>query len=82
VPLTPKASVAIDPRYTAFGVPVFLSGDGLSVLAIAQDTGGAIKGQARADLFYGFGPGAALSAGGLKAHPDFFILLPKGAAPP
>jgi membrane-bound lytic murein transglycosylase A len=80
VPLTPEGSIAVDPRFTAFGMPVFLSGDGLTRLAIAQDTGGAIKGQARADLFYGFGPKAELAAGGLKAHPDFFVLMPKDAA--
>jgi membrane-bound lytic murein transglycosylase A len=77
VALTPRASIAIDPRFNPFGLPVFLSGGGLSGLYIAQDTGGAIRGAARADVFYGFGPAAELSAGGLKAHPDFFILLPR-----
>ncbi len=76
VALTPGASIAIDPRFNPFGLPVFLSGDGLSALTVAQDTGGAIRGAVRADLFYGFGPAAELAAGGLKAHPDFFILLP------
>jgi peptidoglycan lytic transglycosylase A len=77
VALTPGASIAIDPRFNPFGLPVFLAGGGLSGLYIAQDTGGAIRGAARADVFYGFGPAAELSAGGLKAHPDFYILLPR-----
>jgi membrane-bound lytic murein transglycosylase A len=75
--LTPRASIAVDAKYNPFGLPVFLAGGGRDGLYIAQDTGGAIRGAARADLFFGFGPDAERDAGGLKAHPDFYILLPK-----
>ena len=77
--LTPRGSIAVDARYNPFGMPVFLASDGVSGPFIAQDTGGAIRGPARADLFYGFGPEAERSAGGLKAYPDFFFLLPSRA---
>jgi membrane-bound lytic murein transglycosylase A len=81
VALTPRASIAVDSRVHPFAVPFFLSGDGFADLFIAQDTGGAIRGPARADIFYGFGPAAETAAGGMKAHPRFFVLLPKGLAP-
>jgi membrane-bound lytic murein transglycosylase A len=81
VALTPRASIAVDSRFHPFGVPFFLSGDGFADLFVAQDTGGAIRGPARADIFYGFGPDAETIAGGMKAHPRFYVLLPKGLAP-
>jgi membrane-bound lytic murein transglycosylase A len=81
VPLTPRASIAVDPRIHPFGVPFFLAGDGFADLFVAQDTGGAIRGPARADIFYGFGPAAENTAGGMKAHPRFYVLLPKGVTP-
>jgi membrane-bound lytic murein transglycosylase A len=77
VALTPRASIAVDPRAHPFGTPMFIAGDGIDGLYIAQDTGGAIKGAARADIFFGFGPGADAAAGNLKAHADFYVLLPK-----
>ena len=80
VPLTPRASIAVDPRFNPFGVPVFLSGDGIAALFVAQDTGGAIRGPARADIFFGFGADAENTAGGMKAHPRFYLLLPRHAS--
>ncbi|MEJ0027769.1 MAG: murein transglycosylase A [Rhizomicrobium sp.] len=78
VALTPRASVAVDPTIHAFGTPMFIAGEGLFV---AQDTGGAIRGPARADIFFGFGPEAEDTAGKMKAHARFFVLLPDGVAP-
>ncbi len=82
VALTPRASIAVDNAIHPFGLPVYIAGEGLAGLFIAQDTGGAIKGPARADIFYGFGPRAEAAAGTLKAHPRFFVLLPKSVVPP
>jgi len=81
VALTPRASIAIDHRVHPFGLPVFITGDGLANLFIAQDTGGAIRGAARADIFFGFGASAEQTAGGMKANARFYVLLPKGLKP-
>jgi len=81
VALTPRASIAVDHRIHPFGVPVFITGDSLANLFIAQDTGGAIRGAARADIFFGFGSSAELAAGGMKANARFYVLLPKGLKP-
>jgi membrane-bound lytic murein transglycosylase A len=74
VALTPDGSAAVDARAHAFGTPLFVAGHGL---VIAQDTGGAIRGDARADLFFGFGPAAEDAAGTLKDHAAFFVLVPR-----
>ncbi len=81
VALTPRGSVAADPTIHPFGVPMFIAGDGLADLFIAQDTGGAIRGPARADIFFGFGPAAEDKAGTMKAHARFFVLIPNGVTP-
>jgi membrane-bound lytic murein transglycosylase len=71
-PLTPERSIAVDPRYTPLGAPVFLatsqpdSPTPLRRLVLAQDTGGAIRGVVRADLFWGFGTQAGHQAGRMK----------------
>ena len=84
VPLTPEASIAVDPAHHALGVPMYVvadaTGDGggrFSSLCIAQDTGGAIKGIARADIFWGFGARAESIAGGMKSGGNLYVLLPK-----
>jgi membrane-bound lytic murein transglycosylase A len=81
VALTPRASIAIDHRIHPFGMPVFITGDSLANLFIAQDTGGAIRGAARADIFFGFGASAEQTAGGMKADARFYVLLPRGLKP-
>jgi len=81
--LTPLASLAVDPRIHALGVPVFVSADGadpVHALMVAQDTGGAIRGAARGDIFFGFGPGAEGRAGAMKAQGRLFLLLPNALA--
>jgi len=47
-------------------------------LTIAQDTGGAIKGVQRADLYWGSGPKAGASAGLMKQSGTMYALIPKG----
>ncbi len=83
VPLTPGRSVAVDPRTTPLGFPVFISTEGqgigtrLNRLVLAQDTGGAIRGPVRADYFWGFGPGAGALASRMKENGRMWLLLPK-----
>jgi membrane-bound lytic murein transglycosylase A len=81
VVLTPKRSVAIDKRYIPLGSMLYLDaevgGKSLSQIVLAQDTGGAIKGSVRADLFLGYGAEAMEIAGKLKAPLNLWILLPK-----
>ncbi|MRD72422.1 murein transglycosylase [Rhodocyclus tenuis] len=87
VPLTPGRSIAIDPRFTALGAPVFVattqpnSSAPMNRLVMAQDTGGAIRGPARADFFWGFGAEAGTLAGRMKQSGRLWVLLPPGIAP-
>ncbi|UCF30218.1 MAG: murein transglycosylase A [bacterium] len=82
VPLTPGRSVAVDPRYTPLGAPVFVattwpnSDLPLYRLMMAQDTGGAIKGPVRADFFWGSGDDAEAEAGRMKQPLRMWVLLP------
>ncbi|WP_375791690.1 murein transglycosylase A [Glaciimonas immobilis] len=83
VPLTAQRSIAIDPHFVPLGVPVFLattqpnSAKALQQLVVAQDTGGAIKGAVRADLFWGYGDEAGDKAGRMKQRGAMWVLLPK-----
>ncbi len=84
VPLTPGRSLAVDRRYIPLGLPVWLDttdpldpGQPLRRLVITQDTGSAIKGPVRGDLFWGFGAAAATRAGLMKQPGRYFLLLPK-----
>lgn len=65
IPLTPMASIAVDPDVIPLGSKVWISAPGINTLTIAQDTGGAIKG-ARIDLFTGTGSAAGEVAGMLN----------------
>ncbi len=73
-------SAAADVKYVPLGAPVFLSMDrqDASGLWVAQDTGGAIKGSNRFDTFWGAGPAAEATAGGMAARGTAFLLLPIG----
>ncbi|WP_264177148.1 murein transglycosylase A [Falsiroseomonas ponticola] len=75
-PLTPGRSLAVDRTQTPLGTPVWVAGRGLERLAVAQDTGGAIRGPARADLFTGWGEAAAEAAGPMRDPARLFVLLP------
>lgn len=81
VELTPGHSLAVDPRFIPLGVPLWLAvaqGDTATRrLVVAQDTGGAIAGPLRGDLFWGAGAQAEARAGPMRAFGRFFLLLPK-----
>ncbi len=88
VPLTAGASIAVDPRITPLGAPVFLdttepnSKVPLRRLVMAQDTGGAINGAVRADFFWGYGDGTERKAGAMKQAGRMWLLYPRGYTPP
>ncbi len=77
--ITTLRSVAVDPDFTPLGAPVWIEKDGstpIRALMIAQDTGGAIKGPQRADIFYGTGQDAGEAAGTVKDGGRMVVLLP------
>jgi membrane-bound lytic murein transglycosylase A len=82
VPLTAQRSLAIDPRLLPLGAPFFLAtshpvtGAPLRRLMLAQDTGGAIRGAIRADLFWGLGAEAGEAAGRMRADGSLWLLWP------
>lgn len=78
--VTGQVSAAADPKFVPLGAPAFLSLDraDASGLWVAQDTGGAIKGANRFDTFWGAGPGAELTAGGMSGRGTAWLLLPRG----
>ena len=87
VALTPERSLAVDRRYVPYGVPLWLesekgpAGTGpLNRLMVAQDTGGAIRGPVRGDVFWGFGDVAGDIAGRMKDPGRYYLLLPNSAA--
>jgi membrane-bound lytic murein transglycosylase A len=81
VALTPLASLAVDPAQHALGAPYYVvAGGDVTGLMIAQDTGGAIKGPVRGDVFFGFGSEAEDHAGTMKAPGRMFVLLPNELA--
>lgn len=88
VPLTATRSIAVDPRSTPLGSPVFIEAerddaDGpLRRLMIAQDTGGAIRGAVRADFFWGTGPKAGAQAVRTRDDLTMWVLLPRSFARP
>ncbi|HEY2011072.1 MAG TPA: murein transglycosylase A [Rhizomicrobium sp.] len=81
--LTPLASLAVDPRIHPLGAPMFVAADGpdpVHGVLVAQDTGGAIRGAARGDIFFGFGTEAENRAGAMKAPGHLYVLLPNSLA--
>ncbi len=91
VPLTAGRSIAVDKALHVYGTPFFISGD-LPIdseksntpfrrLMVAQDTGSAIVGPARADIYFGAGADAGKVAGRLKNPALFAMLLPKSLDP-
>jgi membrane-bound lytic murein transglycosylase A len=88
LPLTPGRSLAIDRSKIPYGVPVWVDiappveGEpGLRRLMVAQDTGGAIRGAVRGDVFWGYGDRAEYLAGHMKSQGRAWLLLPRGVAP-
>ncbi|GHD59105.1 membrane-bound lytic murein transglycosylase A [Jeongeupia chitinilytica] len=83
VPLTAGYSLAVDTKHVPAGAPMFIDttrpdGTALTRLAAAQDTGGAIRGQVRADFFWGKGDAAGELAGRMKQDGRLWLLWPKG----
>ncbi|MHA6346061.1 murein transglycosylase A [Roseivivax sp. CAU 1761] len=77
--ITPLRSVAVDPAITPLGAPVWIEKDGaepMRRLMVAQDTGSAIKGAQRADIFVGTGDAAGLRAGTFRDPGRMVVLLP------
>jgi membrane-bound lytic murein transglycosylase A len=86
VALSPLRSIAIDAHIWPYGLPFYVDArlpwrggelEPFQRLTIAQDTGSAIVGPARADIFYGLGDAAGARAGETRHHGQFFLLLPK-----
>ena len=78
--LTPRASLAVDPRLNVLGAPYFVNAAPVTALLVAQDTGGAIRGEVRGDVFFGTGEKAEQDAGGMKSSGDLYVLLPTALA--
>lgn len=83
VPLTPMRSLAVDRAFVALGVPIYIAttdpvdGKPIRRLVLAQDTGGAIKGPVRGDIFFGWGKDAEERAGLMKGSGAAWVLLPR-----
>ena len=88
IPLIGLRSVAIDPTYVPLGTPVYLAtsqpatSQPLQRLVFAQDTGAAIKGPARTDLYWGTGDQAGAQAGRMKQQGQMWLLWPRQAGAP
>jgi membrane-bound lytic murein transglycosylase A len=91
VPLTPGRSIAVDKSLHVYGTPFFIEGE-LPIeseqsktpfrrLMIAQDTGSAITGPARADLYFGAGADAGRVSGRLRHTMHFAMLVPNSLDP-
>lgn len=88
VPLTPGRSLAVDAKIWPYGLPIWVDAQlplqnetalqNFSHLLIAQDTGAAIVGPARGDIFFGSGDGAGEVAGRIRHAGEFIVLLPRG----
>lgn len=77
--VTPMRTIAVDPAFVPLGAPVWIEKDGrdpMRRLMIAQDTGSAIKGAQRADVFFGTGDNAGRAAGRLRDPGRMIVLLP------
>ena len=88
VVLTSGRSLAVDRHYSKLGAPIWLSanfedeeGKKLQRLMVAQDTGGAIKGPIRGDVFWGSGKIAERLAGIMKAKGSMYVFYPKSINP-
>ena len=88
IPLTPGRSLAVDPTIHVYGTPIWIDAkfpitgdvpkDNFRHLMFAQDTGSAIRGAARADIYFGHGEDVPHIAGRIKQFGKFVMLVPKG----
>jgi membrane-bound lytic murein transglycosylase A len=87
IPLTPGRSLAVDPSIHVYGTPIWIDAkfplksevpqDTFQHLMVAQDTGSAIRGPARADIYFGHGGNIPHIAGRIKQFGKFVMLVPK-----
>jgi membrane-bound lytic murein transglycosylase A len=89
VALSAGRSLAVDRKFLPLGVPLFVAADDpagrlapVRRLMVAQDTGGAIRGPVRGDIFFGHGDHAAATAGQARLRGRYWILLPVSVAKP
>ena len=90
IPLTPWRSLAVDPSMHVYGTPIWIDAkfpitsdmpkDTFQHLMFAQDTGSAIRGAARADIYFGHGEDVPHIAGRIKQFGKFVMLVPQGVA--
>lgn len=88
VALTAGRSLAVDRRHLPLGAPIWVdvayptdAGPALRRLMVTQDTGGAIRGPVRGDVFWGAGAPAEALAGPMAAKGRYWLLLPRGLDP-
>jgi membrane-bound lytic murein transglycosylase A len=90
ISLTPLRSIAVDRTIWPYGLPFWIDAElpwedaaprPFKRLMTGQDTGSAIVGPARADLFFGTGEQAGARAGAIRHRADFTVLLPRGCEP-
>jgi membrane-bound lytic murein transglycosylase A len=77
--VTSMRTIAVDPEFTPLGAPVWVEKGGAGAfrrLMVAQDTGSAIKGAQRADIFFGTGASAGRKAGRVRDSGRMIVLLP------
>ncbi len=87
VPLAPGRSLAVDLAYHTSNLPVWLdtrlpastfgTGERFQRLMVAQDTGSAIRGPIRGDIFFGTGTAAGALAGSMRAEGRMIVLIPR-----
>jgi membrane-bound lytic murein transglycosylase A len=87
VPLTPGRSLAVDKRIHVYGTPIWIDANlpidsekpetNFRRLLFAQDTGSAIVGPARADIYFGHGEELSHIAGRIKQYGQFVMLVPQ-----
>jgi membrane-bound lytic murein transglycosylase A len=90
IPLTPGRSIAVDPTNHVYGTPIWIDAkfplksdvpeDTFQHLMVAQDTGSAIRGPARADIYFGHGTDVPHVAGRIKQFGKFVMLVPRSEA--
>ncbi len=83
-PLTAMRSIAVDPDFTPLGAPAYVmmpaGSASINRLMIAQDTGSAINGAQRADIFFGSGLDAGNNAGRIRYSGQLITLVPRATA--
>ena len=87
-PLTPLRSLAVDAARWSYGLPFWIdaalpwrsqTSETFARALLAEDTGSAIVGEARGDLFFGGGEAAFARAGAIRHEAEFFVLWPRAA---